>query len=241
MNADGSNQTPIHETGAYSFPAWDPDGDHIAFNEGEELWRIDVGIVNGVPTGSNPYRLHAGPAYHAQWSPDGEWILFGPAGRGEPLQAIPAVGGTAETLYTPASNCAVYFPCWSPDGDRIAFFEYETGLGTALKILHLESGQVTTVLSHDPAANFRFLQWGRTDDVLVYDNGTTGDIYTLDLDTGETETVVEGNKKRAAQSPCWSPDDTKIVFSRSGIEVIELSTGDKEQLANSGRFPDWRK
>jgi Tol biopolymer transport system component len=244
MNADGSNQTVILEGDIYdSFsPCWSRDGNHIAFNRGQELWRIDVAVVDGVPQGSNATRIHEGPAYNPQWSPDGSTILFEGGSMGAAIKAVPATGGEVEDVYTPPSNCAVYFPCWSRDGTRIAFFEYQAGLGTALKVLTLgEAQDPEIVLTHDASANFRFLEWGRTDDLLVYDNGSTGDIYTLDLGSGEVTTVVEGNRRKAAMSPCWSPDDAKLVYEQSGIKVLDLSSGSTTTLAGNGRFPDWKR
>ncbi len=76
--ADGSDvhQLTDLEHGAFS-PAWSPDGDWIAFADGNNIDTVGYGLSRIRPDGSGyaqiTERLNDG---YPQWSPDGQWISF---------------------------------------------------------------------------------------------------------------------------------------------------------------------
>ena len=72
MNADGTNQQQLTDTGVNSwYPDWSPDGSKIAYSEGNQVWTIDA-------DGSNPQQLTfaANQSNHPAWSADGSEIFF---------------------------------------------------------------------------------------------------------------------------------------------------------------------
>jgi Tol biopolymer transport system component len=228
MNADGSNQTEIYQSPDHYFGpvSWSSDGRHIAFEEDLEIFRIDVEVPNGVPTGSNRQLLVGGHDPHVgcpRWSPLGDRILYCTLELGgNAIMAVPAAGGTPETLYT---GLNIQLPTWAPDGQRIAFVER-----TTIKILDLTTGTVSTVREL-PGADFDSLDWARTQDVLAYCLGGDDKIYTIDIGTGEITEIGEGHHVS------WSPDDSFLAF--SGIKTYEFATGDIQKLSRGGRNPDW--
>jgi Tol biopolymer transport system component len=243
-NADGSNVTAIYNSPSSldAGPSWSPDGHAIAFvTGGGSLTRIDVAVVNGTPVGSNVQILLArNPgilSFHTPaWSPLGSEIVTvqieSPAG----LWVVPAGGGSPAVLYTSPAGRRPWYPAWSRDGTQIAFVEADADAVYHVRLVDRASGAVVTLASPAFASLPRFLDWGRTQDVLTYD--WSGGIYTLDLASGSTTPIVSGN------FPTWSPDDSRIRFSAGGrLKSIDLGTGSITTLpkAAAGSWPDWRR
>ena len=115
MNADGSNVRTIYTAtaGSQILPSWSPDGHSIAFINSWNLWRIDVTVVNGVPTGTNAAVLldKTSSLSEPAWSPLGDEIAFVDINL-KTLEVVPATGGVPEVLYSSPNTLA--YPAWSP-------------------------------------------------------------------------------------------------------------------------------
>ena len=104
----------------FSHISWSPDGTHLAYADGGQLYIIDT--VGGhrtqlthLPTGSDPTQ--------PSWSPDGDLIVFKSHLN---IDVIKADGsGLAVLLTDPAEP---WDPAWSPDGSRLAYVNDPAGL-----------------------------------------------------------------------------------------------------------------
>lgn len=136
INADGTGETDLTPDTDYDFyPRWSPDGGSIAFLS----WRDgDVAIYLMNSDGSNQRRLthqESGGLGSINWSPDGKKIVFTrkmpePDGPRD-IFVVDVAGGAPINLTNSAAT--EYWPVWSPDGSRIAFYhleENEDGSGT---------------------------------------------------------------------------------------------------------------
>lgn len=93
-------------------PAWSPNGQTIAFtlqSPGQfGIWLVDT-------NGTNFRQLHAGVAFGAAWSPDGNWVTFS---EGNQIFArnifTDSLRMLVQTLYS-------IQPAWSPGGNEILF------------------------------------------------------------------------------------------------------------------------
>jgi Tol biopolymer transport system component len=251
MNRDGSNVTTIYTapSGAYmsAGPSWSPAGDAIVFQQDAALWRIDLAVVNGVPSGSNPTLIFDGPAWVPAWSPLGDEIVFHSGTATGKIQVIPATGGAPSDLCGVADDERVFSPMWSPDGSRIAFSHY-TASGLYIKLIDRTTLEVTTALTLGPEWSVVFLDWARNSDTLAINlrpyssNDPPPSIYTLDIQSGALTFVVED-----ALFPSWSPDDARIVFTRwssfGRLATVDVSTGAITQYPRSinALWPDWRR
>jgi Tol biopolymer transport system component len=161
-----------------------------------------------------------------------------------------------------ATNEFLWNPTWSPDGKRIAFRSElaPTGGNTALKMITVADGSVTTVLSKYPYTSFADLDWSRTGSRIAFRSGNPGKLYVVDVDSAAPNPQAVPGAKYDNRSPTWSSDDPAtaadetdrfLVFAgknksgeKYGIRRVEVSTGRQTILASSTKanlqWPDWR-
>jgi Tol biopolymer transport system component len=246
MNADGSNQAVIYQADTIGNPCWAPDGSAIAFlllqeDYTEDLYRIDVSVVNGVPMGSNPTELAQDIEMEIEWSPSGDVIAFENTVNGyKVLQTVPATGGTIETIYTAQEGYGIGSFAWSNDASKMAIGSGSNGVGSLL-ILDLSDGTITTVSGPSTDSKGHF-DWARTSDTLVCTS--KAGISTIDLTSPSPtwETLIAG--EGLYKMPTWSPDDSQIACLKwdknnwLNIMVYTIETEEMEKIAK-GFAPDW--
>jgi len=120
MNADGTGQKRLTDTGVDSYPAWSPDGSKIAFGSGRAGGSHDIFIMDAdggnVRKLTNNGRINFDPF----WSPDGTKVAFiSQSGENSEIYTV-NIDGTGEKALT-NSNTSVGSADWSPDGRRIVF------------------------------------------------------------------------------------------------------------------------
>ena len=130
MNADGSDQTRLTDTGLFDlYPDWSPDGSKIAFARavfGGVSW---IYVMNA--DGSDQAQLSPSDGLLAQgpdWSPDGTQIAYGGGfgfGATADVYVINADGSGVTNLTPGTSGSSDQAPAWSPDGTKIAFLSAE--------------------------------------------------------------------------------------------------------------------
>jgi Tol biopolymer transport system component len=111
---------------SYMTPRFSPDGERIVVKRiDESTKRADLYTV--AADGTDLQQLTDGGA-RADWSPDGEWIVFqgdeheGPFERAIHLYRVRADGSDRQQLTdAPGANVADAYPRWLPDGSAILF------------------------------------------------------------------------------------------------------------------------
>ena len=193
------------------------------------LWKADR-------DGNNPVQLTDLPiqALVPRWSPDGTQIAFSDftSANGRIIYIVSSEGGSPRKLL-PDDNASEVLPSWSPDGHKIAFnWSYGTA-DFAVRILDLDSGQVTTVPG---SVGLEGPRWSPDGRYLV---ATANELH-LEIFDFKTQRWSELPQKGLVDSAEWSSDGRFIYFKRVrgdlGVFRISVKGGVPEKIVD---LKDW--
>ena len=226
------------------YPRWSPDGERIylrAFRD--EAPRVTVQYVPAaggelveVPWPDRPLMSRVPGGGH-NVSPDGKSIVVSavqePFGGQEPLDVwtIPLDGG----LPTRLTNDGSYegYPCWSPDGEWIAFTDWHTKSEDdeflAIHMVPAEGGAIRQISSEADSVDGGAIAFSPDGERIAFFSG--GAIKTIRLDGGRPEVLVTEVRSRSHSDLVWSPDGAKIAYSGAGkIWIASADGGEPEEL-----------
>jgi Tol biopolymer transport system component len=206
MDADGSNDTTLPNTGDVFDPAWSPDGEQIAFSRSgglySEIWIMDADGSDQTKVTDNDATelVDSGPA----WSPDGAQIVFtrqtfGPVST-EALALVGPGGGSV----VPITDHGVE-PDWSPDGDRIVFTSFKDG-DWEIYVVDADGANEDNLTDEDSVDTSP--SWSPDGSRIAYERLEVGsdwnDIYVMDADGSGKLNYTEGSDFVDETDPDWS-------------------------------------
>ncbi|HSK67044.1 MAG TPA: hypothetical protein VK888_08945, partial [Anaerolineales bacterium] len=220
--------TTLPDTGEYN-PSWSPNGKRIVHDVTDA--NFHALYITDIRTRVSQPLPGADGGNDADWSPDGNWILFDRGPYGDPsLYRLPPTGGTPALLVENAVSGD-----WSPDSQRVVF-EREGSIWTA----NIAGGEQTLIseAGHNPV-------WSKDGLWLAYD--LDGDLWKVGVDlngsrTGEPVQLTSGPVNEGGAT--WSNNGRSLAFSSDAsgdfdIWEISASGGAPVQLRGAQGFGDF--
>ncbi|MBT6143985.1 MAG: hypothetical protein HOH74_01070, partial [Gemmatimonadetes bacterium] len=162
----------------------------------------------------------------ADWSPDGQWIVFGSsAGGDEDLYLMPSAGGQFEQL-TSGSSEDLYAD-WSPDGKRILFTSNRSGGNDNVWTVAPDGSDLRQVTqSSDQVINRRghVASWSPDSQSILFSANKGRDrpgIWSIPA-AGGTATQLSPGVSLHEEYGTWSPDGTEIAFAQSALDMSDI-------------------
>ncbi len=204
MKVDGTDLQRLTIAGGIDwYPRWSPKGDRIVW----ERWtgKMDVWVMDA--DGSNKQNLTPDqPAFDglADWSPDGEHIVFTSARDGHrQIYRMNADGSNVVRLTN--SQTTDGWPAWSPDGTRIAFTR-ETDDYPDVYVMKSDGTGVTKITNYTcskvPGCSDGHPRWSASGKTIIFASTRDADwdIYVMDADGSNCKRLTDAPGKD------WEPD-----------------------------------
>jgi len=166
-------------------------------------------------------------------------------GNGE-LYAVPLAGGSVTRLTaTPSHEEA---PALSPDGKRIAYTRYETGV-PKLWLANADGSQAARASGSFSYAGSAETgpSWAPTGDRLVFVSTNSGVASLYEFTVGDAQVRLLRSDQNPSVEPAWSPDGNRIAFAsdRGGpaqLYLLDLASGSLSRLTEGAAVagqPAW--
>ncbi len=200
------NVTKIIQKG--NSPLWSPEGSKLSYIFMDSNWDSRIGIYDIKTGSSTPLTKDTAEdtddEINPSWSSDGSKVAFIINGDGSQNVWIKDLMSGSLTQVT--NNIHALNPKLSPDGTRLAFFEYPN-----LYLIDLLNGNTTMV---DTQTDGYPIDWSPDSKELVFISyrNSNADIFILNVTSMNQNQITDSTSKEF--NPRWSPDGKNILFEK---------------------------
>jgi len=249
------------------WPCWSPDGTKIALSWGDGYTAWDASFGKPNPDGTyvvimtadgecirgpdNPLVNDVGwDNYSFDWSPDGNWILYG-ASRVGPARisrisltdgTVVSITGTANDPHRDDSMWHPHRAKWSPDGSKIAYLGGGWGGSPSYHIwLTDPEGSSHEDLTLDITGyGVTGLSWNPDGTEIVFTQGGVSGLLVLDLSTLDIDEVTPPAFDLLPGIVVWAEENSILFGANGAIYDYQLCTQTMRQLTYGPDYPGYQ-
>jgi len=224
-------------------PRWSPDGERLYFRGSEGIEHVPPGGGESlqVPIHAEEEIIVAFPSGSNEVSPDGERIVFSGftrSDRGGHLFTVPIEGGVPTPITNVDAHEGVdHSPCWSPDGNWVAFIRANEEDPGGWEVLHdvfvvsSAGGAVRRLTSDSDRVTNSELAWSPDGRWIAY-FGEDRTIRLVPPEGGPSRVLAHddtiGPDSASVNGLSWSPDGTELAYAiprQTTIKVVSTTGG----------------
>ena len=266
INPDGTHQQLVQQSA--DVPHWSPDGTQIAMECNGSSCGTAAALIVSPGTGSARLRPRSDPTLGLgcfTWSPDGSRLLCGTLDETDPSRnGIYTVRASDGADLTRVTNFGQTPGDFSPDGTRISFVGNDSNDDLHLYVANLNGGTPTPITPDGLALVDDYGgTWSPTGNQILFVARPTPDsrraLWVVNADGSGLRQLpipecggligAPASRSIGCDAPSWSPDGTKIAFSRfsakthvKNIYTVNSDGTDLFQVTRTGFqdfAPDW--
>lgn len=197
------------------------------------LYRVDIRTVDATP---HPI-FQGGRTSDATTSPNGDKIAFvAPNGGHTDIFVANADGSNVRPLTS--GTLSADQPAWSPDGTRIAYRLSANFSPARIWVMNADGSNPHAITSDAPGEH-HYPTWSpRQADgsyriayaqAAMKEGYMRSQIWSIRDDGTDRQILSDESLGAYDDEPSWSPDGTKLVFVRSGQELIVVTVSDRNE------------
>ncbi len=202
----------------------------ILYTEGLNLVEMDIqtGIAKEIENGLGVL---------SSWSPDGNLLMW--SDRITNGAVVIKVTDSQGNLKLEFENPDIHHSCWSPDGKKIAFFNYEKEIVTKIDLTTMVRDTFKYYVSNvfwQPGTP----DWSPDEKTFVFTAHQTDDgvfnIWRIDSNGENLIKLTEGG----AWHPQWSPSGQEIAYANAySLKTMSSDGKNHKSLIVGGSSPHW--